>query len=205
MLADSKDSHSEEKAAKHAGLAALAAEKAWKAAEKAADAAQAAENLTSHIEEAAEKAVKEASGKQALNQMEALIPDIAKMIENPEHKKRFEKEIQLFETLRKIGQSLPEPQLSEFLRSKTRVLLEYLIARLSGRQGLCKIIKDYYRCGLIEENAEPLNTSEVCSLSERELASRNLKFIKNFVYELNDKELAEGLSNMAEELYAKLN
>ncbi len=205
VLADSRDSHSEEKAAKHAGLAALAAEKAWKAAEKAADAAQAAENLTSHIEETAEKAVKEASGKQALNQMEALIPDIAKMIENPEHKKRFEKEIQLFETLRKIGQSLPEPQLSEFLKSKTRVLLEYLIARLSGRQGLYKIIKDYYRCGLIEENVEPLNESELCSLSEKELASRNLKFIKNFVYELNDKELAEGLSNMAEELYSKLN
>lgn len=200
---NSKGSQHEENAAKHAGLAALAAEKAWKAAEKAADAAQVAENLSQRIGETAEKAVKEASGKNTLNQMETLIPDIAKMIENPKHKKRFEKEIELFEMLRNIGESLPEPQLSEFLKSKARVLLEYLIARLSGKQGLYKTVKDLYRCGLVEKTTDFTLEENEC-ISEKELALKNLKYIKTFAYELKDKNLAEGLSNMAEELCSKL-
>lgn len=178
-----------------------AAEKAWMAAQQAADAAQISEETQKNIKEAAENAVAEAADKVVLSKFEEMLPAFTKAVETEDGMHRFEKEVALFEKLLEIGKSLPEPKLTEFMESKTRVMLDYLISRLSGKQGLLKSIEAYLNSGLIEANPD-VQDVEITDIRQSTISV--LDKICDLTKDLEDKHLAKGLDACRNDLLSRL-
>lgn len=142
-----------------------------------------------------------------LYQVSRALPIVENMLVNKETPIRFKKEIELFTNLRNLGDFLPEEQKSEFESSKMRVLLDFLIAKLSGKPGLLKTTDSLRRSGIFENADEslPENASpEYDGLSENELAKKVLKDMQEMTKSLKDKSLAEGLDKIAQETEEKL-
>ena len=175
-----------------------AAEKAWMAAQNAADAAQATDQAENYIRDVAESAVEEAANKVVLKHFEKILPEFAKMIDTQEGVKKFAEEIALFKKLREIGESLPEPQNLDFLESKTRVILDYLIARLSGKKGLLKTI-------LAMQELTNTPESELEPIEDFEQAIREVfAKLKELAQGLEDNNLCAALIKLCDEVLERI-
>lgn len=175
-----------------------AAEKAWLAAQNAADAAQATDQAENYIREVAETAVEEAASKAVLKHIEKMLPSFEKMAEATDGSNKYEKEIALFKKLREICENLPEPQRTEFLESKTRVVLDYLISRLSGKKGLLKTID------AMNDLLKLPQVHDVMIEDEREASAVLVKKMEEVTGDLTDPTLTKALSDLCEDLLIKL-
>ena len=190
-----------------------AAEKTLHAAEILADAAHniEAHEKTGESERAAEnllpqnpsadsgKATEEASASGAgganaelLEQIAQMLPVIRRLLENKDDARKYEHEIMLFKRLRSLGEHLPEYKRDAFLSGKTRLLLDYLIARLSGKPGLLMTIKALRKTdalgALIEETER-----ETDGIAGRKLALKVLGDLCALLPSLQDQTLAQAL------------
>lgn len=68
----------------------------------------------------------------------AMIPAIENILRQEKSARDFSSEIKMFKALRALSESLPPEDRREFLQSRTRVSLDYLISKLEGRPGLLK-------------------------------------------------------------------
>ncbi len=175
-----------------------AAEKAWLAAQNAADAAQATDQAENYIREVAETAVEEAASKAVLKHIEKMLPSFEKMAEATDGSNKYEKEIALFKKLREICENLPEPQRTEFLESKTRVVLDYLISRLSGKKGLLKTID------AMNDLLKLPQVQDIMIEDEREASAVLVKKMEEVTGDLTDPTLTKALSDLCEDLLIKL-
>ncbi|MBQ6057447.1 MAG: tetratricopeptide repeat protein [Treponema sp.] len=143
-----------------------AAERAWNAAQQAADAAQAidaAQSLSRSddevpeddiIEEAEDAEEEENPDALFANEDDSMDPDEVDVTpftddelnthdpymygQDKESLEQFKKELEMFKKLKEMLTFLPEEKRNAFFSSKTRILLDYIITRLSGAPGLCK-------------------------------------------------------------------
>ena len=83
-----------------------------------------------------------------------MLPSIIAAIEDRSVIYRFRSFLSMFETLREMLEYLPEEQKHEFMTSRNRLLLDYVISKLSGKPGLYATTKALLRSGLIHENPE---------------------------------------------------
>ncbi|MCR5172860.1 MAG: tetratricopeptide repeat protein [Treponema sp.] len=143
-----------------------AAERAWNAAQQAADAAQAidaAQSLSAAdddvpeddiIEDAEDAGEEENPDALFANEDDSVAPDEVDVTpftdaelktndiymygQNDESLEQFRKELEMFKKLKEMLTFLPEEKRDAFFSSKTRILLDYIITRLSGAPGLYK-------------------------------------------------------------------
>ena len=137
-----------------------------------------------------------------MQQVENILPVIGRMLENKELAQKFNKEVLLFKQLREMGDSLPDENKRQFLLSKTRLLLDFLIARLSGKPGLLKTSKSLRKSGIIDDLIE--ETEEDDNIPVTELTEKVLVKMQELAKNLPDQTMAQGLLNLSDEVIEKL-
>ena len=109
---------------------------------------------------------------------------------------RFRAFLSMFKTLREMLEYLPAGQRHEFMTSRNRLLLDYVISKLSGKPGLFATTKALLRSGLIHENPEN-KPSEKDGI---ELVKEVLGNLRELSGHLEDETLRTVISNEADEL-----
>lgn len=201
-----KVSEAVEKAAASAKEASDAAEKSWAAAQKSADLMQSAEEAEKMLDQKTTEALEEierakraeASYDKLVDQVSGMLPRLSTLLENPEEIEKFKKEIELFKRLRELGELLPFEQRAKFLAGRVRLLLDYIIARLSGKPGLLKAATEIRK----QENLPEIQCSQV-SGSPSDIVN-TIRHMESLTFYLQDQDLAKALMVAAEEVIEKL-
>lgn len=135
-----------------------------------------------------------------VGQVSEILPKITSLIENPSEVEKFKKELDLFKRLRELGESLPFEQRARFLAGRVRILLDYIIARLSGKAGLLTTaVQIREECNLPVDNIK-----EAMNGANRKDIINVLKDMESLTSYLEDKNLSKALIIAAEEVVDKL-
>ena len=207
-----------EETAANAEKAVNAAEKAWDAAQKAADSAQAADAAQKYISEITENLNDEAgvgnaeednsstsdsSYDEFMEQISKMLPIISRILENKDDAKKYEREIALFKRLRAMGDILPEEKKHDFLCSHARLLLDYLIARLSGKPGLLITSKALRKTDVMHGMLDEVSPEDE-KLYGRELILKVFADLQRLLPYLPDDNLSKALMNESETLIDRI-
>lgn len=116
---------------------------------------------------------------------------------------KYSAEIGLFEKLYSMKDYLPDDKKEEFMKSETRLLLEFLINNLSGKPGIFAISETLRKSGMFAGEYSEI-TPESQSLSGKELVYKVFGYIKDLINDIEDKNLAESMQNYIDKLLTKL-
>ena len=135
-----------------------------------------------------------------VGQVSEILPKLTPLIGNNEDAAKFQKEIDLFKRLRQFGELLPFEQRAKFLAGRVRLLLDYIIARLSGRPGILRAASEIRR-----KHNLPVDSMETAiNGSNRPDIVNVLKDMESLTFYLEDKNLSKSLIVAAEEVIDKL-
>lgn len=149
---------------------------------------------------AAERKEAETAYETLMSQVSDVLPKLSSFLDSSEEEARFQKEIELFKRLRQFGEQLPFEQRAKFLAGRVRLLLDYIIARLSGRPGLLRTASEVRRQNNIQENDMQI---AINGNNRRDIVNV-LKDMENLTFYLGDKNLSKALIVVAEEVVDKL-
>lgn len=149
---------------------------------------------------AAERKEAETAYETLMSQVSDVLPKLSSFIDSSEEEVKFQKEIELFKRLRQFGEQLPFEQRAKFLAGRVRLLLDYIIARLSGRPGLLRTASEVRRQNNIQENDMQI---AINGNNRRDIINV-LKDMENLTFYLEDKNLSKALIVVAEEVVDKL-
>ena len=134
----------------------------------------------------------------ALEKAARALPDIAAALQNKKSADQFAIELKLFKKLRSMCDFLPSLQKEKFMASRTRLLLDYVIARLSGKPGLLAtaevLRKIKLPAGLLEKGASPFS-----ALTDEQLVPLVIHDMRTKLTDLPDASLAAALDAAASE------
>ena len=204
-------SSGEEESAANAEKALNAAEKAWNAAQKAADSAQSADAAQKYISEITENLTDEkdksssadSSYNEFMEQVSKMLPIIGRILENKDEARKYEREIALFKRLRAMGDILPDEKKHDFLCSHARLLLDYLIARLSGKPGLLITSKALRKTDIMHGMIDKMPNVDD-KLYGRELILKVFADLQRLLPYLPDNTLSQSLMNESEKVLDRL-
>ena len=125
-----------------------------------------------------------------------MLPSIIAAIEDRSVLYRFRAFLSMFKTLREMLEYLPPAQRREFMTSRNRLLLDFVISKLSGKPGLYATTKALIRSGLIHENPE----NKPSEKEGIELVKEVLANLRELSEGLEDETLREVLNNEADSL-----
>lgn len=149
---------------------------------------------------AAERKEAETAYETLMSQVSDVLPKLSSFIDSSEEEAKFQKEIELFKRLRQFGEQLPFEQRAKFLAGRVRLLLDYIISRLSGRPGLLRTASEVRRQNNIQENDMQI---AINGNNRRDIVNV-LKDMENLTFYLEDKNLSKALIVVAEEVVDKL-
>lgn len=142
---------------------------------------------------------------QAFNDATKFLPNIVRIIEDEKIPEQYKEELGLFSRLRELSDYLPPEKKDEFMASKTRMLMDYVIGKMSGKPGLAKTVENLLKSGILDDTncCSELN-GEDAELEGKELAKKVISSLKELTADLEDQHLATALNNSADEVLAKL-
>lgn len=149
---------------------------------------------------AAERKEAETAYETLMSQVSDVLPKLSSFIDSSEEEAKFQKEIELFKRLRQFGEQLPFEQRAKFLAGRVRLLLDYIIARLSGRPGLLRTASEVRR----QSNIQEKDMQIAINGNNRRDIINVLKDMENLTFYLGDKNLSKALIVVAEEVVDKL-
>lgn len=149
---------------------------------------------------AAERKDAETAYETLVSQVSDVLPKLSSFLDSSEEEARFQKEIELFKRLRQFGEQLPFEQRAKFLAGRVRLLLDYIIARLSGRPGLLRTASEVRR----QNNIQEKDMQIAINGNNRRDIINVLKDMENLTFYLEDKNLSKALIVVAEEVVDKL-
>lgn len=129
-----------------------------------------------------------------------MLPEIVSGLEDRASFFKFKNYLKMFETLRDMLDYLPDSKKQEFLSSKNRILLDYVISKLSGKPGLYATAKGLHDSGIIHENPA-LKGSDNSGI---DLVKEVLTILDRLSENLDDETLRIALKNEKSELEKKL-
>ncbi len=167
-----------------------------------------AERKLQEEQEAARKAVeaaKENAKKMALDaaleKMRSFVPAVENILKDEDGERDFESQIKLFKTLRALSESLPPDEKKDFLQSRTRVTLEYLISVFEGEPGLLKTSIALRKSGVLPDVVSESACDESRSL--KELLETVIGDMKTLSQDLEEEDLSIALTKLADEVLEK--
>lgn len=122
-----------------------------------------------------------------------MLPTISASIEDRSVVYKFREYLELFKTLRNMLDYLPPSQRKEFMMSKNRVMLDFIISKLSGKAGLFATSKALIRSGLLHEN-ENVRGQDLEGVA---LAREVLDHLRELSTKLDDGYLRDALDTEA--------
>lgn len=149
---------------------------------------------------AAERKEAETAYETLMSQVSDVLPKLSSFIDSSEEEAKFQKEIELFKRLRQFGEQLPFEQRAKFLAGRVRLLLDYIIARLSGRPGLLRTASEVRR----QNNIQEKDMQIAINGNNRRDIINVLKDMENLTFYLGDKNLSKAFIVVAEEVVDKL-
>lgn len=155
-----------------------------------------------NIEEQEELEEAENSDAEA-NKNSAIYSTIYNLLNDKNLAEKYSAEIGLFEKLYSMKDYLPDDKKEEFMKSETRLLLEFLINNLSGKPGIFAISETLRKSGMFAGEYSEI-TPESQSLSGKELVYKVFGYIKDLINDIEDKNLAESMQNYIDKLLTKL-
>ena len=155
-----------------------------------------------NIEEQEELEEAENSDAEA-NKISAIYSTIYNLLNDKNMAEKYSAEIGLFEKLYSMKDYLPDDKKEEFMKSETRLLLEFLINNLSGKPGIFAISETLRKSGMFAGEYSEI-TPESQSLSGKELVYKVFGYIKDLINDIEDKNLAESMQNYIDKLLTKL-
>lgn len=155
-----------------------------------------------NIEEQEELEESENSDVEA-NKISAIYSTIYNLLNDKNLAEKYSAEIGLFEKLYSMKDYLPEDKKEEFMKSETRLLLEFLINNLSGKPGIFAISETLRKSGMFAGEYSEI-TPESQSLSGKELVHKVFGYIKDLTNDIEDKNLAESMQNYIDKLLTRL-
>lgn len=189
----------EEKAAAEEAAKKLAAEKA--ALEEAAkELKEEKEAFRKTIEEAMEDDEENASD-DAAEDSQSLVPAVENILKDKDSERDFESQINLFKTLLALSESLPPKAKKEFMQSRERVTLEYLISTLEGEPGLLKTSSALRKSGALTGVASEETSGEDRPMGE--LLETVVGDMKSLSQDLEEEDLSIALGNLADGILEK--
>jgi hypothetical protein len=141
-----------------------------------------------------------------LNQVSQILPLVENMLINKEDAAKFSKEVALFNSIKAMSASLPAELKEDFMTGRMRVLLDFIIAKLSGKPGLLRTTVSLKKSGIFGKEEESLTDAEqqAQNYSEKELVKKVLSDMRMMTMSLHDRELAVGLEKLGKEAEEKL-
>ncbi|MBQ5848341.1 MAG: tetratricopeptide repeat protein [Treponema sp.] len=137
------------------------------------------------------------------NRNSAIYSTIYNLLNDKNLAEKYSSEIGLFEKLYSMKDYLPDDKKEEFMKSETRLLLEFLINNLSGKPGIFAISETLRKSGMFAGEYSEI-TPESQSLSGKELVYKVFGYIKDLIKDIEDKNLAESMQNYINKLLTKL-
>lgn len=137
------------------------------------------------------------------NRNSAIYSTIYNLLNDKNMAEKYSAEIGLFEKLYSMKDYLPDDKKEEFMKSETRLLLEFLINNLSGKPGIFAISETLRKSGMFAGEYSEI-TPESQSLSGKELVYKVFGYIKDLTNDIEDKNLAESMQNYIDKLLTKL-
>ena len=137
------------------------------------------------------------------NRNSAIYSTIYNLLNDKNLAEKYSSEIGLFEKLYSMKDYLPDDKKEEFMKSETRLLLEFLINNLSGKPGIFAISETLRKSGIFAGEYSEI-TPESQSLSGKELVYKVFGYIKDLTNDIEDKNLAESMQNYIDKLLTKL-
>ncbi|MCQ2572416.1 MAG: tetratricopeptide repeat protein [Treponema sp.] len=142
---------------------------------------------------------------QTFDDAKKFLPNIVKIIEDENFPEKYKEELGLFNRLRSLSDFLPSDKKEDFLSSKTRMLMDYVIGKMSGKPGLVKTVENLLKSGILETDTSYSQIeTEAAKLSGHELARKVINDLKTLTADLQDQNLATALKESADEVLKKL-
>ena len=104
--------------------------------------------------------------------------------------------LELFIKLRELLEFLPEEKKCEFQISETRVLLDFVISRLSGEKGLFEKANELIESGFVQPSGKKIGQNS----SYRQLLSDGFEVVKELLNKIPDKNLVYAMENLLKKL-----
>ena len=122
-----------------------------------------------------------------------MLDKIDRILSDDEIAKNYAAEIELFKKLRALSNFLPEKEKNTFFSCKMRVIIEYVISKMSGKPGLLLKAESLIKSGVLgEEYNDQLRDLPDEDLSN-DLIRRVIQEMKNLAQNLEDKDLCNAL------------
>ena len=189
-----------DEAEKSALKANAAAENAWRVAQLAAEQAAKAKVTERIIEKEVPKEPELSPEDEKLKKAIDMLPAIVGAIEDKKSLKKFRESVEMFKKLREMLEFLPPSKKKQFFTSKNRILLDYIIARLSGKPGLLATITALINSGLITNQTSGV----VEGTNGVDLVIKVLNDIRELNANIEDEYLRDALDSEALALLEKL-
>ena len=103
---------------------------------------------------------------EAMKKVHDFVPAVANILKDEDGERDFESQINLFKTLLALSESLPPKEKQEFMQSRVRVTLEYLISTLEGEPGLLKTSSALRKSGVLTDMASEEVSDADCPMDE---------------------------------------
>lgn len=134
---------------------------------------------------------------------EKMLEKIENILKNDEDELKYEEEIELFKKLKVLISYLPEEERKSFTSCKMRLLMEYLISKMSGKPGLLNTSIALLKSGILGDDFKYQLESKKEDISN-EMIKKVLESIKNLAIYLEDKELLEIIQISIETLLERI-
>lgn len=102
----------------------------------------------------------------------------------------------LFIKLRELLEFLPEEKKREFQTSETRILLDFVISRLSGEKGLFEKANELIKSGFVQPSRQKIGQNS----SSRQLLSDGFEIVKELLNKIPDKNLVYAMENLLKKI-----
>ncbi len=122
-----------------------------------------------------------------------MLGKIEQILSNPDMSKEYAEQIELFKKLRTLSTFLPEKERNSVFSCKIRVMIEYVISKMSGRPGLLMTAEELIKSGVLGAEYDDRLTVQSNKELTNELIKEVLQNMKILAQDLEDKELSKSL------------
>ena len=139
-----------------------------------------------------------------VSEYKQLIKKIEEKLSDPEAAKTNAEQIELFKSLKVLASCMPDNQKDSYISCKIRMVLEYLIAKLSGRPGLLITAEALLESGVLgQEYSSKLEETSDEDLSN-DLIKHVITYMKKLAGQLEDSALSSALCTSADSILEKI-
>ena len=156
------------------------------------------------VEETAAEEERPSAPAASSSEYKQIIKKIEEKLSDPEAAKTNAEQIELFKSLKVLASCMPDNQKDSYISCKIRMVLEYLIAKLSGRPGLLITAEALLESGVLgQEYSSKLEETSDEDLSN-DLIKHVITYMKKLAGQLEDSALSSALCTSADSILEKI-